>query len=188
MMIDFGVYDEKKDVNAKYNVILRENDGYVCVDESNQKSVWEGDPVIFKIQIRDGYIYMGNSAGAEYNSDTRTLKIKRVTAPATIDVLVGNKYDLYCVDVIIPSEIKEKNSSENFPFIRGGEWSNAPGTVTVSVKDSYDKSVYKFVEWKIYEDGALIDYTGSSPDVEEFTFQTLEKGIVKIEAVFESAD
>jgi hypothetical protein len=188
MMIDLGVYDEKKDVNAKYNVILRENDGYVCVDESNQKYVWEGDPVIFKIQIRDGYIYMGNSAGAEYNSDTRTLKIKRVTAPDTRDVLVGNKYDLYCVDVIIPSEIKEKNSSENFPFIRGGEWSNAPGTVTVSVKDSYDKSVYKFVEWKIYEDGALIDYTGSSPDVEEFTFQTLEKGIVKIEAVFESAD
>lgn len=189
MMIDIGMYDEKKDVNAKYNVILREGDGYVCVDESNQKSVWEGDPAVFKIQIRDGYIYMGNSAGAEYSPEAKTIKIKRVTAPVTIDVQVGSKYDLYCVDVVIPEGvIRESSKGDTFPFIRGGEWSTAPGTVIVSVKDCYDKSIYKFVEWRIYEDGAMIEYPDSHPELEEFAFRTTEKGIVKIEAVFESAD
>ncbi len=189
MMIDLGMYEEKKDVNAKYNVMLRDGEGYVCVDKENLKSIWEGEPVVFQIQLREGYIYMGNSAGADYNPETGTLKIKRVTAPVTIDVQVGNKYDLYCVDVRIPEGvIRESSKGDTFPFIRGGEWSTIPGKVIVSVKDCYDKSVYKFVEWRMHENGALIDWTGSSPDEEEFSFQTLEKGIVKLEAIFESAN
>jgi hypothetical protein len=180
LMIDLGFYDEQKDVNAKHNVILRENKGYVCKDENNQIAVWDGDAAIFHVQIKDGYRYLGNSANADFDARSGTLKIDHVKAPTTIDVYVGDKYDLYCVDIKAPEDAE-------VAFLGGyNGWSEQPGEVTVTV--SFDKRMFSFGGWVVHTDGAQIEIGASSADEETFTFKTVEKGVVKLEAILLPAD
>ena len=169
MAIDFGLYDEKKKVNDKFEVMLREKLGFTCTDDEAQKSVFKGDSAIFHIRIDNGYVYMGNTAGATYDAATGTLKIDSVEAPTTIDVLVGNQNDLYCVELSAPSDIRVE-------FRKGGPWSETPEEITVYASFT---SEYRFITWEI--DGLIT--TESHIESPEFTFTPAEKGVIRIKAV-----
>lgn len=75
--------------NDEYDVrvILRDCDG-ITIEGDNIIDTKSGRTVTFRVSVNDGYVYIGNTADADYSEDTGRLRISSVYAPATIDMIV----------------------------------------------------------------------------------------------------
>jgi hypothetical protein len=137
LAIDMGFYQEKKNVNQSVTVIFRPTQGVVCLDDETVVNRWVGDKVTFNIRIDRGYIYVGNTGGAElrmdYGKETGKLVIESVKAPTTIDVQVINKNDVYYID------IQNMPETVTVEYLQGSQWSIMQEEVIIMPKlpDNY---------------------------------------------------
>ncbi len=174
LMIDLGFYEEKKKVNEKFKVQLRETSVVRCTDETAVKEVYSGESVYFHIIIDSAYIYLGNSAGAEYDIGkdkvTGSIRIDSVQAPTTIDVYVGYKRELYYIEIEKPDRVE-------IEFVKGSYWSETQEEVSILLK--YVPDDYVIDNWT--KDGYVLGESAM------LTF-TPEKGINKIKINFKAAE
>ena len=137
LAIDMGFYQEKRNVNQRVTVIFRPTQGVVCLDDETVVNRWVGDKVTFNIRIDRGYIYLGNTGGAElkmdYGKDTGKLIIDSVKAPTTIDVQVINKSDVYYI------EIANQPETVTVEYLQGSQWSRIQEEVIImpTLPDGY---------------------------------------------------
>ena len=68
-------------------VILRDCDG-ITIDGDNIVDVKAGRTVTFRVSLDEGYVYVGNTAGAEFSEENGRLRLTNVFAPTTVDMLV----------------------------------------------------------------------------------------------------
>ena len=91
--------DEIPEVNkSTITVILRECEGMTITDEQPMKTTTIGGTVSFTVKVDEDYYYLGNSAGATYNARTGKVKLSRIYYPATIDLVLLPKSELYKVE------------------------------------------------------------------------------------------
>ena len=175
LIVDLGLYKENKHVNEKYKVHFRESEGVFCEEAEVVKTIPRGGPVIFKLRINNNYVYMGNSAGADYDEATGTIRVDAVYAPMTIDVYAAFKYDIYCIEFDIPDTCR-------IEFIEGKQYSETAESVTVKI--IYPQE-YRFDGWEV--SGAESEYNAADQSLETFSITPKEKGVVKLRPKFESA-
>lgn len=168
LITDLGLYEDNKNMNNRFEVLLRTCQGVTCYDDDLLRKVYKGESTVFRISIADDFIYLGNSAGVPYNGGA--LKIEDVKAPLTVDIYALYKRDVYYVELAsvqnVAVSIKE-----------GEEWSYTPHSVTLEV---IVPEGYKFLCWtdgREWVSGA--SYIGLS---ETCTVEIKEKGIHTIYA------
>lgn len=133
-------------------VILRESEG-ISIDGDNITEVKAGRNVTFKVTINDGYVYIGNTAGAEFDSESGRLRLHDVTAPATIDIIAVKAEDVIKFNL----ENKRQSCRVSINGESGGEkLLGYPGEITVEAEET---STLKFAGWSeggYIEDGGKI--------------------------------
>lgn len=68
-------------------IMLRDCEG-INITGDSIADIKAGRTVTFNVDIEEGYIYIGNTANADYNPETGRLRMQNVIAPATIDMIV----------------------------------------------------------------------------------------------------
>ncbi len=170
LIIDLGLYEENEKMNMRFDVLLRTGSGVTCSDDNTLRSVLKGDDTVFHVRIADDFIYLGNSANAEYNAGLGILTLKDVKAPITVDVYALYKRDVYYVELASTTNVTVR-------IKEGSEWSYSPYSVTL---EAIVPEGYKFLCWtdgRKWESGA--SYIGLT---ETCTIDINEKGIHKIYA------
>ncbi len=124
-------------------VILRRCDG-ISISGKNITEVEAGRTVTFKVSIDEGYIYLGNTAGADYDEEDGRLRLKDVFAPTTVDMIVVPKSEVVYLEV--------KKNSENGSVSESEVLLAGPSEVTLSAEG---KSRIEFAGWS--EGGYLED-------------------------------
>ncbi len=89
---------ERREDNYTVKVMLRPEEG-VSVEGDSILDVSSGHTATFRLKIEDGYTYIGNSAGAEYDSETGRLRLHDVYAPETIDIFAARDEDVIAFSV-----------------------------------------------------------------------------------------
>ncbi len=138
LVLLFGCAKESvKDDDYTVKVLLRECEGIV-IDGDSLVEVDAGRMVTFKVSLKEGYVYVGNTAGAEYDPEDGKLRLLKVYAPATIDMIVVPESEAIHVDVKtnIPETVVSSSA-----YILGAE-----GNVTVKADES---RLYRFAGWSV---------------------------------------
>ena len=142
VIVDLGLYQRNTKANTKFTVVVRETAG-VTVDGDSVKEVASGQKAVFKVSIdENNYVYLGNTADASYNSKDKTLTVSRVQSPMTIDFILVDKSELYCVNTY------SNVSSGYISFVQGSSLMLEPEKVTVQVTVP---SGYIFQGWTVGE-------------------------------------
>lgn len=167
-------------------VMLRECEG-ISISGKAIADVDAGRTVTFNVSVDDGYIYIGNTAGAVYNAEKGTLRLSNIIAPATVDMIVVPKDEAIYFNaeasnpacaVNIPSKILAKpelltlsaSGSDRFDF-KG--WSEG------GYLDDGGKLLSREQEFKLYVDATKTVYANFSGFTEyEITYH-LNGGHVK---------
>ena len=134
--------------NESYSVrvILRRCDG-ISISGKNIADIEAGRTVTFRVSVDDDYIYIGNTAGAEYDEESGRLRLNNVIAPTTVDMIVVPKSEVVYLEV-------EKNS--DYGTVSASEMLLAgPSEVTLSAEG---KSRIEFAGWS---EGGYLDDGGS---------------------------
>lgn len=91
LTLTFSSCDEKvkdeKDQGYDVRVILRECEG-ITIDGETVKNIKSGRGVTFNVTVNEGYIYIGNTADAEFDAEKGKLRLTNVLYPETIDMIV----------------------------------------------------------------------------------------------------
>ena len=124
-------------------VILRDCEG-ITISGDNIIDTRSGRTVTFRVSVDEGYVYIGNTAGAEFSAERGTLRISSVFAPTTIDMIVAPE------DEVITLRVAKNNPSVSVSIAE--TLLGAPGEITISA-DGPDYLM--FAGWS--EDGYLDD-------------------------------
>ena len=142
-----GCADEpEKSDGYSVRVILRRCDG-ISISGKNIAEVEAGRTVTFRVSIDEGYIYIGNTAGAEYDEEDGRLRLKDVFAPTTVDMIVLPKSEVVYLEVKRNSDYGSVSESE---MLLAG-----PSEVTLSAEG---KSRIEFTGWS---EGGYLDGGGT---------------------------
>lgn len=95
-----GCAGTKSEPDGSYDVrvIIRCGEG-VSVEGDSIVDTKSGRTVTFKINVGEGYVYIGNSAGAEYNPESGKLRLSQVFAPTTVDVYSAREDEVIRLDL-----------------------------------------------------------------------------------------
>lgn len=123
--------------SLKVKVMLMENEG-LEIDGSSVVEVVSGKSAEFTVSLKEGYVYMGNSAGAYYNTKTGKLTLSNVKYPTSIEIQLLNTNNMLSVDIesLAPKYVYSDAEYEN--------WYNVGDTVTVYAMDT---AGYSFIGW-----------------------------------------
>lgn len=154
-----GCADAYKPVKDSYGirVMLRDCEG-ITIEGDNIIDTEYGRSVTFRMSIDDDYIYIGNSAGAEYNPETGRLRLTNIIAPATVDVSVVKQSEA------ILFRVKNKNHSASVSV----EEKLLARPEKVKVKAEYPEYL-EFAGWS--EGGYLEDGGNLISTDDEYTFK-----------------
>ncbi len=174
LVVDLGFYQKNTKANEKFTVVVRETDG-VRISGDSVKEVSSGQKVVFNVTIdEDNYVYLGNTAEAYYDPEKKTITVSRVDSPLTIDFILVDKSELYCVNVY--SNI----SSYYIKFEKGSEWMVEPEEVTLKATEPEG---FTFQGWSV---GDYIDNMGTVVEYStEYTF-TPDSKVTNIYANYSS--
>lgn len=143
----------KIDENYDVRVILRECKG-ITIDGDNIIDTKSGRTVTFKVTVDSGYVYLGNTAGAEYVEESGRLRISKVFAPMTVDVIVVPESEVIRLRV-------EKNEPDG-PVSETEVLLAAPGEVTLSAGELTSLKFSGWSEGGYLKDGGSLISTDAS--------------------------
>ncbi len=127
-------------------ILLRETEG-IIIDGDNLVEVDAGKMITFKVKIAEGYVYVGNTANAEYDPEDGKLRLMNVIAPETIDMIVVPEAQAIHFD--IKSNIANASVSAS-AYVLGSE-----GSITLKAEDTKG---HLFAGWSV---GGFLDEGGT---------------------------
>ena len=130
---------------------------------SKSVSVNPGESAVFTLSMDEGYVYIGNDAGAEYNPSTGALTLTNVFESKKISVFTANETD--CIRLSLYSNLQ---NCEVFNSV-GSEYVTEAQEVTLGCK--YSKS-QKFLGWS--KGGFIADGGEVVSELEDYSFNLTE--------------
>ena len=124
-------------------VILRDCEG-ITISGDNIVDTKSGRTVTFRVSVDEGYVYIGNTADADFSDERGTLRIANVFAPTTIDMIVVPE------DEVITLKVASNNAGGNVSLTE--TLLGAPGEITITAESP---DYLGFAGWS--EDGYLSD-------------------------------
>ncbi len=141
-------------------VMLRPCEG-ITINGDNIADVTAGRNVSFKVSLDDGYVYIGNTAGAEFDEERGRLRLSDVIAPATIDMIVAKESEVIKLSV--------KKNVESAEISASAELFAYPTDVKVCAIETDNLSFEGWSEGGFLSDGGVL----LSEDA-EYTFRISE--------------
>lgn len=141
-------------------IMLRPCDG-ITIEGDNIVDATSGRTVTFKVTLDEGYIYIGNTADAEFDEERGRLRLSDVIAPATIDMIVAKESEVFRLSV--------KKSVESAKATASGELFAYPTDVKLTAAESENLSFEGWSEGGFLSDGGTL----LSEDA-EYTFRITE--------------
>ncbi len=136
-----GKAEKRREYDVR--VILRETEG-ITVTGDNIIDTKSGRTVTFKVTVNPGYVYIGNTAGADFDEESGRLRLSGVFAPATVDMIVVPEDEVINVKI-------EKNDPDGILSLEEAKLAG-PGDLTVSADTT---AFLQFAGWS--EGGYLED-------------------------------
>lgn len=150
--------------NYSVKVMLRPCEG-ITVEGDNIAEVEAGRTVTFKVTLDEGYVYIGNTADAEFDEERGRLRLSDVIAPETVDMIVAKESDIIRLSV--------KKSVESAEVTASGELFAYPADVSLCAAETENLS---FEGWSqggfLSEGGTLLSNST------EYTFKITETSSV----------
>lgn len=146
--------------NYSVRVMLRPCEG-ITIDGDNIADVEAGRTVTFKVTLDEGYIYIGNTADAEFDEERGRLRLSDVIAPETVDMIVAKESEVLRLSV--------KKSVESAEVTASGELFAYPADVSLSAAETENLS---FEGWS--EGGFLSEGGTLLSNSAEYTFKITE--------------
>lgn len=150
--------DKREDYTVR--VMLRPCEG-ITIEGDNIADVKAGRNVSFKVTLNEGYIYIGNTADAEFDEERGRLRLDDVIAPATVDMIVAKESEVFRLSV--------KKSVESAEVIVSGELFAYPADVKVCAVETENLSFEGWSEGGFLSEGGTL----LSEDA-EYTFRISE--------------
>ncbi len=135
LLIGCNAAEASMDYTVK--VLLRQTEGIV-INGDSLVEVKAGKMVTFKVSIQEGYVYVSNTANADYDPESGRLRLKEVIAPTTVDMIVVPEAD--AVHIGLQSNIPSTSVSAS-AYILGKN-----GDITVTAEES---KLYRFSGWSV---------------------------------------
>ena len=150
--------EKSKDYTVR--VMLRPCDG-ITIEGDNIADVKAGRSLSFKVTLDEGYVYIGNTANAEFDEERGRLRLNDVIAPATIDMIVAKESEVLRLSV--------KKSVESAVVTASGELFAYPADVKLMAAESENLSFEGWSEGGFLSEGGTL----LSKDA-EYTFKITE--------------
>ncbi len=158
----------------KIRVSIKESDG-IEIQGASSVEVSPGKSVEFKVNIKDGYVYLGNSANARYSESSGTLVLYNLKYPTTVEFYTICPSKMLLLECKAPLSMLVSDNSEY-----GGCY-NVGDTAVVTAQET---PVYSFIGWSV---GSYLMDGGTLISEElEYSFEMTES--VKLYANYDIAD